>query len=228
MKKLFLVTIAFMIGISVSAQKIFFPTKKGTKLYYQMYDKKGKTSNKTIYTIKEVKGSGDNLDVTYQVDMLDDKDKTLYSDEVAIHQKGDKMYCDMSNFLNKAAFPQQEGEKPTLEITGNNLEIPLIPIPGMSLPDAFVSMSMKVGFLNLKMTANVTNRKVDALESVTVEGGTFNAFKISSTVNSSILGIKVNTSGTDWYVYNIGIVKTVSLDKKGNMASSLELIKIEE
>ena len=228
MKRLFLLTIAFMIGISVSAQKIFFPTKTGTKLYYQMYDKKGKISNKIVYTIKEVKGSGDNLDITYQAEMLDDKDKVLYLDEVAIRQRGDKMFCDMSNFLNKAAFPQQEGEKPTLEITGNNLEIPVVPVPSMTLPDAFISIAMKMGIINLKMTANVTNRKVEAVESVTVEGGTFNAFKISSEVNSSILGIKVNTFGTDWYAYNIGIVKTVSLDKKGNVASSLELVKIEE
>jgi len=60
------------------------------------------------------------------------------------------MYFDMSNFLNKSAF-QQKGEiPPTIEVTGNNMEIPLIPIPGASLPDASVMMAMKMGIRNLK------------------------------------------------------------------------------
>ncbi len=228
MKKLFILTLTVVFGLSVSAQKAFFPAKPGTKLTYHSLDKKGKLTGKTRYIVKDVSGSGDHFQITYQIESLDDKDNQVFIDEVTVKQEGDKMYFDMSNFLNKAAF-QQNGEIPaTVEITGNNMEIPLIPIPGSPLPDANVTMAMKMGFMSLKMSVNVTNRKVEALEDITVKGGTFNAFKLSGDVSGTILGIKVNTKGIDWYAYGIGLVKTESYDKKGNLESVLELVEIEK
>jgi hypothetical protein len=83
--------------------------------------------------------------------LLEDKE------EITIHKKGDKLYFDMSNFINKAAF-QQNGEMPAeIQITGNNMEIPSNPKPDDNLPDANVEMAMKLGFVNMKMSAQVTN-----------------------------------------------------------------------
>jgi len=227
MKKLFILTIVVFFGLTVSAQKAFFPSKTGTKLTYQSFDKKGKMAGQTKYTVKDLSGSGSNFKITYQVESIDAKGNRVYIDEVTVKQEGDKMYFDMSNFLNKAAF-QQNGEiPPSIEVTGNNMEIPLIPVPGTSLPDASVTMAMKMGFISLKMTVNLTNRKVETLEDITVKAGTFNAFKLSGDVNGTILGIKVNSKGLDWYAYGIGLVKTESYDKKGDLQSVLELVEIQ-
>jgi hypothetical protein len=228
MKKLiFLLTVVFL-SYGLSAQKAFSPAGVGTKLTYQSFDKKGKMAGQTKYTVKEISGTGDNFKLVYDVESLDDKGNRIYIDEVSVKQEGDKMYFDMSNFLNKSAF-QQNGEiPPSIEITGNNMEIPLIPIPGSSLPDASVTMAMKMGFINLKMTVNVTNRKVEALEDITVKAGTFNAFKLSGDVSGTIIGIKVNSKGIDWYAYGVGLIKTESYDKKGNLSSVLELVQIEK
>ncbi len=228
MKKLIVLTMALCIGLTLSAQKAFYPTQAGTKLTYQTTDKKGKLTGQIVYTVKEVSGSNDNFTVVYSVESLDNKGERIYIDEITVKQEGDKMYLDMSNFLNKAAF-QQNGEiPPTIEVTGNNMEIPLIPIPGTSLPDASVTMAMKMGFINLKMTVNVTNRKVDALEDITVKGGSFNAFKLTGDVSGTIVGIKINTKSAEWYAYGIGVVKTESYDKKGDLQSTLELIQVEK
>lgn len=213
-------------GHAVFAQKAFFPSKSGTKMTYQSFDKKGKVASQTIYTVKEVTGSGDHFKVTYQVESLDAKGNKVFIDEVSVKQEGDKMYFDMSNFLNKSAF-QQNGEiPPSVEITGNNMELPLVPVPGTSLPDANVAMSMKMGFINLKMAVNVLNRRVEAVEDVAVKAGTYNAFKISGDVNGTILGVKVNTRSIDWYSYGIGVVKSESYDKKGNLETVLELVEL--
>ncbi len=88
-------------------------------------------------------------------------------------------------------------------------------------------MAMKMGFISLKMTVNLTNRKVEALEDITVKAGTYNAFKLSGDVNGTILGIKVNSKGLDWYAYGIGLIKTESYDKKGDLQSVLELVEIQ-
>jgi hypothetical protein len=228
MKKLIFLIAVLFLSLQISAQKAFSPSKAGTKLTYQSFDKKGKMAGQTKYTVKEITGNGDNYTIVYDIENLDDKGNRVYIDEVSVKQEGDKMYFDMSNFLNKAAF-QQNGEiPPSIEITGNNMEIPLIPVPGDTLPDANVTMAMKMGFLNLKMTVNVTNRKVEAMEDITVKAGSFNAFKLTGNVSGTVVGIKINSKSNDWYAYGVGLVKTETYNKKGDLQAVLELVEIEK
>ncbi len=226
MKKLILFTAIILIGVALKAQEIFFPTKEGTVLVYKSFDKKDKETNMVKYTIKHLNINGSDMDITYLVESLDPKEKLVFKEEITIHQKGDKLYFDMSNFINKAAF-QQNGEIPAeIQVTGNNLEVPSNPKPGDVLPDANVEMAMKLGFINMKMSANVTNRKVEAIEDITVKAGTFKGYKFSSEVNSVVMGIKVNSKNTDWYAKGVGIVKTESYDKNGKLQSYMELIEL--
>lgn len=226
MKKLILFTAIVLVALGINAQEIFFPTKEGTVLVYKSFDKKDKETSMVKYTIKHLKLNGNDMDITYLVESLDPKEKLVFKEEITIQQKGDKLYFDMSNFINKAAF-QQEGSIPAeIEITGNNMEVPSNPNPGDVLPDANVEMSMKLGFVNMKMSANVTNRKVEAIEDVTVTAGSFKGYKFSCTVNSSVMGMKVNSQNTDWYAKGVGIVKSESYDKNGKLQSRTELIEI--
>jgi hypothetical protein len=228
MKKLLLITgIIFTSSLSY-AQKTFFPTKEGTVLVYKSFDKKDKLTNTLRYTIKHVTMSGSNMDITYLCESTDPNDKPVFKDEITIHQKGDILYMDMSNFINKAAF-KKEGEIPAdLQITGNNMEVPMNPKVGVLLPDANVEMALKIGFINMKMSALITNRKVESIESVTVKAGTFEAYKFTSDVKSSAMGFQINSSSIAWYVKGIGMVKTESYDKKGNLQSHMELIELIE
>lgn len=228
MKKLFLFTVIILIGMVLKAQEIFFPTKEGTVLLYKMFDKKDKETNKVRYTIRNVKINGSDMDITYLAESMDPKDKLLFKEEITIHKKGDKLYFDMSNFVNKAAF-QQNGEIPAeINVTGNNMEVPSNPNPGDILPDANVEMAMKIGFINMKMSAQVTNRKVEAIEDITVKAGTFKGYKFSSEVNSTAMGIKMKSNNIDWYAKGIGLVKTESYDKNGKLQSYTELIELNQ
>jgi predicted small secreted protein len=226
MKKLFLITIIILCGMVLKAQETFFPTKEGTVLIYKTFDKKDKLTNTVKYTIKHVKISGSNIDITYEFESIDSKDKLVFKEDITIHQKGDKLYFDMSNFINKAVF-QQNGEIPAeVEIKGNNMEIPLNPQPGDILPDANVEMALKMGFMNMKISADLTNRKVEAMEEITVKGGTFKCYKLSGDINSSAMGIKVKGKSTEWYAKGVGIVKSESYDKNGALQSHTELVEM--
>lgn len=226
MKKLFLFVVVILIGMVLKSQEIFFPTKEGTVLVYKMFDKKDKETNMVRYTINHININGSDMDITYLVESVDPKEKLIYKDEITIHKKGDKLYFDMSNFINKAAF-QQNGEIPAqIQITGNNMEIPSNPQAGDVLPDANVEMAMKLGFINMKMSALVTNRKVEAIEDITVTAGTFKGYKFSSEVNASVMGIKTKSNNTDWYAKGVGIIKTESYDKNGKLQSHMELIEL--
>ncbi|MBW8323725.1 MAG: hypothetical protein K0M50_03070 [Prolixibacteraceae bacterium] len=226
MKKLILIA-AIVLGVSVSkAQETFFPTKEGTVLVYKTFDKKDKVTNTIQYTITHLEISGSDMDITYLCESIDPKDKLVFKEEITIHQKGDKLYLDMSNFINKAAF-QQNGEIPAeVVVSGNNMEIPINPQPGDILPDAHVEMALKMGFVNMKISADVTNRKVEAIEDVVVKSGSFKSYKFSSDINSVAMGIKVRAKSVEWYAKGIGTVKSESYDKNGNLQSHTELIEI--
>lgn len=226
MKKLLVITVIVLGGMVLKAQETFFPTKEGTVLVYKTFDKKDKLTSTVQYTIKHVNISGRNMDITYQCESIDPKDKLVFKEEITIHQKGDIIYLDMSNFINKATF-QQNGEIPAnIEVTGNNMEIPLNPKPGDVLPDASVAMALKMGFINMKVSADITNRKVEAIEDITVKGGTFKCYKFSSDINSSAMGIKVKAKSVEWYAKGVGTVKSESYDKNGGLQSHTELVEI--
>ena len=226
MKKLFLFAALIFVGMALRAQDIFFPTKEGTVLVYKTFDKKDKEISMVRYTITHINIHGSDMDITYQVESIDPKEKLVYKDEITIHKKGDKLYFDMSNFINKAAF-QQNGQMPAeIQITGNNMEIPSNPNPGDVFPDANVEMAMKMGFINMKMSALVTNRKMEAIEDVTVKAGTFKGYKFTSDVSASAMGLKMKSNNIDWYAKGVGIVKTESYDKSGKLQSHMELIEL--
>ena len=217
-----------LFGFLLTAQETFFPLKPGTVMGYKIYDKKGKESSGLRYTLKEVTGTPDNLTITYDFEALDNKDQLVYAEEITIVQKGSNIYFDMNNFVNKAAF-QKNGEIPAeVKITGNSLEIPVNPIPGSTLPDATVTMEMKMGPINMKMTATSTNRKVEGWENITVKSGTYNSCKFSSDVNSVVLGMNVKSKIIEWYAKGVGVVKSETYNKKGDIASVRELVEFKQ
>lgn len=226
MKAFFITTILFFSGLIVNAQETFFPTKEGIVLTYKNFDKKNKLTSEVKYTVKQVKESGNDVDITYLCESLDSKGKLVFNEEITMHQKGDILYFDMSNFINKAAF-QKNGEIPAdVTVKGNNMEIPLNPQPGQALPDASVEMSMKMGFVNMKIGADVTNRKVEDIEDVLVPAGNFKCYRFSGDVTAVALGIKSKVKSIEWYAKGIGTVKMETFDKNGSLTSTTELVDI--
>ncbi|HEY6914266.1 MAG TPA: hypothetical protein VI413_06290 [Paludibacter sp.] len=228
MRKIILLAAVIFCGMISPAQEIFFPTKEGTVLVYKSFDKKGKEINTLKYTITQLKVMGHDMDITYQVESIDPKGKQGYTDEVTIHKKGDKLYFDMGSYINKAAFQQNGKISADVLVTGNNMEMPSNPRAGDVLPDANVVMALDMGFMKMKMSADVTNRKVEAVEDITVKAGTFKSYKFTSDVTSSALGIKMKNNSIEWYAKGIGMLKTQTYDKNGNLLSYMELVELKE
>lgn len=225
MKSIYFSVIILFSVLIINGQETFFPTKEGMVLTYKTFDKKDNVTSAMKYTINKVNINGNDIDITYLCESLDNKEKLVFKEEITVHQKGDVMYIDMGNFLNKAAF-QQNGEIPAeVEVKGNNMEIPLNPLPGQTLPDANIEMAMIMGFVNMKMSADITNRKVEAIEDISVSGGSFKCYKFSGDVNTVAMGIKVQAKSIEWYAKNVGMVKSESYDKKGNLNGRTELVE---
>lgn len=225
MKKIVLFTLIVFGITALKAQEIFFPTEEGKVLVYKRYDKKSKEIETMKYTIKNILEEGDNMEITYLIESMNAKNESGLSEEITLVKKGNVLYFDMSNFINKAVF--QEGGKDSsesqIEIKGNNMEIPVDPQPGTSLPDANVEMAMKMGFINLKLSTNIINRRVEAIEDISVPAGSFKCFKFTGDVIASVMGKKVNSSTAEWYARGVGVVKSETYDKNGKLDSYIQL-----
>lgn len=83
-------------------------------------------------------------------------------------------------------------------------------------------MDMELDNNGLKQSIHmeVTNRKVEARESVTTTAGTWDCYKISYkskiTIKTMGIGMPINIDGTEWYAPGFGVVKTES--KNGGTA----------
>lgn len=225
MKKVLFLAFMFCASFILNAQLAYFPSE-GTVLTYHNLDKKGKIESKIVYKVESVKQSGENADVTYFVESYGKKDELVFKDRITFKKEGDKLFFDMSNFVNKGAF-QQNGEIPaTIEIEGNSLEVPINGTAGQSLPDANMTIASDMGFVKLKMTTNIVNRKVDNIEDLTVPAGTFNCMKISGDVSGKILGMNMSGKSVQWYSSGIGMVKSETYDKKGELSGSMVLVAV--
>lgn len=210
------------------AQDIFFPTKEGTVLEYKSYDKKDKVTGKIRYTITNINSEGNDMDITYLIETTDAKDEPLFKHELTIHEKDEKLYVDMRKFLNKAIFKKGGKIPDNLKITGNEMEIPSNLTTGDTLPDSQMEMSFKMGFINIKMGAQVTERIVKSFEKITVDAGSFDTYKITSKVLANAMGMKTSSTSAEWIAKGVGMIKTESYDNDGNISSYTKLISIKE
>ena len=228
MKSILLIAVILFSGMLAKAQDIFFPTKEGTVLEYKTYDKKDKLTGTVRYTITNIKSEADDMDITYLIETTDAKDKPSFRHEITINKKGDKLYVDMRKFLDKAIL-QKGGKVPdNIVMTGNEMEIPSNLKAGDVLPDSEFEMSFKIAFINIKMGASVTNRIVESFETIAVQAGNFDAYKLTSSVLANTMGIKSRSTSAEWLVEGIGMVRSDTYDKKGELDSYIELVSIKK
>jgi len=210
--------------VGVRAQNTFFPTKAGMVLVYAQ-NEKGKTKGYSQLTIKNVEGSGNNMTITYGVQILD-KDKKApnppFEAQCKVIVQNGVTILDMSQMFSG----MQKDQTIKMEITGMPMELPGDMQPGQSLKDANMTMSIDLGFTKMNTTMTMTNGKCLAIEDVTVPGGTFKCYKITQTVSTTIMGKTVVSTTLSWYAPGIGTVKSETYNSKDQLQSSQELVEM--
>jgi hypothetical protein len=226
MKTILLIATILLSSMLTKAEEIYFPSKEGVVLEYKVYDNKNRETGTTRYTIVEVNRTGDDMDITYLIETMDKDEKTQFKDEITVHKKGEKLYLDMTNMFKRAIL-KEKGEIPKqLEITGNDIITPSNLDIGDVLPDSHVNMAVKKGIINIKISINITDRTVEALETISVPAGSFEAYKITSNLSAKASIINRASTSAEWLVKGIGVVRSENYDKKGKLESYTELISI--
>jgi hypothetical protein len=214
--------VIILAGMSSYAQQCgYYPVKKGAVLGYQSLDEKGKLLNSSRITMLDMEQTGAASVYKVKAEYWDDKNKPQPSREYSMKCINGEFSIDMQSMIDPKSF---EGFKDMeLTFTGNDITYPASMSPGLTLPDASMTMAASSGGMTLmKMTINVTNRKVVGIESVTVPAGTFECFKITYDLETK-LGFKINTSAVQWMNRGAGSVKTESYDKNKKLVGSTVL-----
>ena len=223
MKKtvIFLMIFVVMQVIVVFAQDCvsYIPMKQGAIWETQSFDAKNKLTSTAKSVVKEKTVTGNTIKLVIESETFDSKGKTLGKNSYSAGCDNGAYYLDMRGNIDQNGMSNFKDMQVT--ITADNLDFPSNPQPGQTLkPGKFTMDAVMPGMPGgFKMTVDVYNRKVDALESVTTPAGTFNCVKISYEMKTFMM-MEILTKGVEWYSKDVGLVKSESYDTKGKLISS--------
>lgn len=189
----------------------FYYMQNNKTIEMTIYTKKGVVAGRNVYQVSNVRSSGNSVSSEVNSEMFDKKGKSYAKSLINFKCTGGVMMLDM-----KMMIPQQQAQQFKTEAKADNvyIEYPASMKPGDMLKDANMSMEVNNNGMQQTLTMNVTNRKVEAKESITTPAGTWECFKITSKskihMKMGPIGIPMNLETTEWFAPGFGIVKTES------------------
>lgn len=228
MKILFsiLLALGFISGATAQNCEQYIYMTKGKSVKYSSANAKGKGTTTMEYAVTAKSGNK----ATVQSKVFDDKGKELSAANADMFCQGNVLKIDMRNFMPSGGFGQFKDM--TAKGEASFLTYPTKMTVGQQLEDGDFSMEMfnkdqKMADIAFK----ISDRKVEASESVTTPAGTFDCFRISYTAflktTTFGIGIPVNMKITEWYAPKLGLyVKSTAANKSGKPMSTTTLESI--
>lgn len=226
MKKFYLILlISFISYESISQCNTYFNFKEGTEYEMTHYSDKDKVTGKSLSQILSVEDNGGVLTAHIKGTAFDKKGEEVTSMNFEYICDEGVLKMDMNKFIPKDMFGSDADIE--FEMEGDYLELPRSLEIGQSLKDGMIEGKMTMegnpAMANMSLTVKIFNRKVEAKEDITTPAGNFTCYKISYDMESStkVMGMnnKVNLKGIDYVSEGVGVIKTESYNKKGNLSS---------
>ena len=230
MKKIFApLVILFFIGSQIACAQNncskYYPMIEGSSFEYTNTNKKGKTEGITHYTISNVSQKGSSTVATFDLKYIDKKGKEIFDSNYNITCDGNTIKVDYKSLFPSQMMKQYTDMGLEMDITGTDIELPNNLSVGQKLPDANVAIAMSMSGINMNITVDQINRKVEKKESITTPAGTFNCYLIIETNRSKTMGATQEMQSKLWLAEGIGMVKQENYRKNGDLVSRSELTK---
>lgn len=205
----------------------YLPYDVGTKWELTNYSAKGKEEGKIAYELVDKVESGNSITFKVKSITYDKKGKEIMTSEFEAFCKDGKFEFDMAFKMDNAAM--QSYENMDLEMTASELEIPSMDTPtGTTLKDGTLEATASTGSISMfKIKILVTDRKVEAKESLQTPAGTFDCLVLSQTSEMKTI-MKIESSSKEWYAEGVGLVRSEIYNKKGKLNGYSELTKFEK
>jgi hypothetical protein len=204
--------------------------KQGSGFEMLNYNAKDKQIGKVMYQVTSVSKEGGATVVNIQAQTEDDKGKQQPPYTIKYTCTGSELIADMSGLFQ--SMQQSNLKNSEMKLKVNQLVYPGKLNPGQKLADGTMEAEMTTnGSMTMTMVMNVTNRLVDGKESITTPAGTFDAYKVTSDMNteSRIMGMPIRaTMKTVSYRASNQIfdVKTETYNKNGKLMGYSVLSKV--
>lgn len=217
----------FFLGAGYSQNCLsFMPFEEGYKWETTNFNKKGKEDGKSTNVIKVVSTDGNASSAT--VDMVVSDGKEEHSSTYTITCDGSTIQMSMSVFIPEEQMQQMESsEGMDIELDMDDMEFPGQLAVGQELKDAKMTMSASMGGMQvMSSTTTIKSRKVVGKESITTAAGTFDCFKIEQTSVFHMGFMNKEIKSVSYIAEGVGVVRSESLDKKGEIDSYTEITAI--
>jgi hypothetical protein len=210
-------TLTLAIGSTYAQNcEMFCPTKEGSMLETTQYDAKNKVIGINRQTIISKETTAAGIKVNFKSESTDAKGEKQQDGQFSVKCEKGVFYFDMNGFMPKESMGG--GNDAQVEVKSDNLEFPSNPTVGQTMANGTMNMSMKSnGMTLMEMTVTVSDRKIEAIESVTTPAGTFDCYKVSFIVKTHMM-FDIETKGVQWIAKNVGVVKMENYDKKGKLS----------
>ena len=198
----------------------FFGYKKGVKLTYADLDEKGKPTAHTMNEITKLEGEAPfNCTVEYTVTLLDDKKNSLGITPMV------QSYSIRNGIVtfDENSFAGQMMQGMDVKISGTLFRLP----SNAKVGDTFEDYSILLNMGGIKSTAHVTNIRVTAEETLTIDGVDIECVVVENHTSTKAIGIKSEGTQKIWYGRGYGAVRTETYDKKGKILTTNALVEID-
>ena len=198
----------------------FFGYKEGVKLTFADLDKKGKPTAHTMNEITKLEGEAPfNCTVEYTVTLLDDKKNSLGITPMV------QSYSIRNGIVtfDENSFAGQMMQGMDVKISGTLFRLP----SNAKVGDTFEDYSILLNMGGIKSTAHVTNIRVTAEETLTIDGVDIECVVVENHTSTKAIGIKSEGTQKIWYGRGYGAVRTETYDKKGKILTTNALVEID-
>jgi AAA15 family ATPase/GTPase len=195
---------------------LYIPAKEGSETEYKTYNDDNKFTGMSRNKIISVKKGAAGQQVEIQSESFDKKEKPVGTSTYVVGCENGSFSVDMQSMITKEQKESFKDAKAT--ITADKLDIPANPQVGQNLKNGSLKMTTVTSEspIGLTLSVAITNRKVAAIEDVTVPAGTFKCVKITYDAESKMI-FTVRTKGVEWYAKDVGLVKSETYSSKDKL-----------
>ncbi|ABG60580.1 conserved hypothetical protein [Cytophaga hutchinsonii ATCC 33406] len=222
-------SICYLVKAQQQCENVLYTFKEGATHEFSDYNKKGKQAGHTTFILSDISAGDSVLTGQLKKTSYDEKDKQLASADLTLKCRNGEALIDMESVVSEKQLESYRNGEFRI-INQDLLLFPNVLEVGAKLNNGKLSAELdsdgtKVG----KLLYEITERLVQAKESVTVPAGTFDCYKISTKVHSitTIAGVNLNYDYVliEWYAYGIGLVRSETY-KKGTLETYSTLTKL--
>jgi hypothetical protein len=217
MKKITLLLAALMLSfVGFTQCNDYYVIDEGNEWTYENFNARGKSSGKNQQKVTAYQKSGNGFTATIHSTFYNDKGKMMMEGDLEMRCEDGTLIMDMRKFIpeeQQKAFGSYE-----MKMEAENLELPSKLSVGQSLKNGSITMTAVGSPIPMKLSVDITNRKVEAKETLTTPAGTFECYKITGkTSTKTQMGVNMSFefSTIEWIAEKAGMVKSETFDKNG-------------